>query len=247
MTNNHGLVLNRDCRVEKNYFSRRTRVFQVQVKSNKESSARLVVKVHAEASAAELEYNNLMQLSAAGLNVPVPLGLDGRVLYLQHLEGLLLTDILERKLVPRAVWTKALACWCLQLHLRKEAGAMLKTDNNLRNFIFREGAFYGLDFETISRGDPACDLGQLSAYILADRPAFTLFKRTAAAEFISYYLRFNIEISIHRIEEELLLELGRMAERRKDQTAEIKRFTAYLGEMKGLLSPMLKGGSIDTR
>ena len=160
-----------------------------------------------------------------------PLALDGFRLYLQHLEGLLLTEIVERSLVPQAVWTESLAQWYCRLHratLDREGNVFLKTDNNLRNFIYREGSFYGLDFEDCSRGAPARDIGQLCAFILADRPAFTGAKQAAVAELVARYLSGSGLCSPEEIQRETRCELERMAERRLEEREAIKAFIDYL-------------------
>lgn len=216
------------CRITGHYFSRRNRVFRAELSQGDRGVQCLVIKEHPTAAAAQREYSNLLQLAAAGVAVPAPLGLEGRRLYLQHLEGMLLADILEKELVPAELWSKALACWYARLHARTASGGevLLKGDNNLRNFIFSAGEFYGLDFEALCRGDPAADIGQLCAFILADRPSFTAQKQAVAAALIRHYRRLNRQISLPRIGEELSCELARMAERRREERASIQSFLA---------------------
>ena len=147
----------------------------------------------------------------------------------------LLADILEKDLVSSELWTKALAGWYARLHAQTAPGdsnALLKTDNNLRNFIFREGLFYGLDFELLSPGDPARDLGQICAFILADRPSFTPGKLAAASGLIRHYRCLN-KLPVSRIREELIRELERMAERRREESSSIKSF---LGSCQGKIN-----------
>lgn len=191
----------------------------------------LILKEHKTAEKAAAEYETLAKLSEAGLAVPSPLGLAGNLLFLEFLEGLLLLDILEHNLVPRSVWTEALARWYRQLHTVTSLGdgnVLLKEDNNLRNFIFREGVFYGIDFETSSRGNPARDLGQLCAFILANRPAFTASRLAEASLVSRQYLTMDNNLSINLVETELILELERMARRRQDTSDSIKAYIAYL-------------------
>lgn len=224
---NFGFQAAAGCRVAGEYFSRRNRVFRVSPGLSGKRPGLLVVKEHAAACRAESEYNRLLALSAAGIAVPLPLALDGRLLYLQHLEGILLTEVIENNLAPQSAWTESLARWYRTLHESTAAAngsAILKTDNNLRNFLYRDGALYGLDFEESSRGDPAIDIGQICAFILADRPAFTPGKITAAAELARRYLDLNAPVTVERIEREMLRELERMALRRREERGEIRQF-----------------------
>jgi hypothetical protein len=223
------------CRITGRYYSRRNRVFRAEMPQGEAGVQCLVIKEFTTAAAAQREYSNLLQLAAAGVTVPTPLGLEGRRLYLQHLEGVLLADILEKDLVSSELWTKALAGWYARLHAQTAPGdsnALLKTDNNLRNFIFREGLFYGLDFELLSPGDPARDLGQICAFILADRPSFTPGKLAAASGLIRHYRCLN-KLPVSRIREELIRELERMAERRREESSSIKSF---LGSCQGKIN-----------
>lgn len=219
------------CRVVGRYHSRRNRVLLVSFQLKGGAPGQVVLKIYPAAEGAAAEYRHLSELAAAGISVPQPLALDGFRLYLQHLEGLLLTEIVERSLVPQAVWTESLAQWYCRLHratLDREGNVFLKTDNNLRNFIYREGSFYGLDFEDCSRGAPARDIGQLCAFILADRPAFTGAKQAAVAELVARYLSGSGLCSPEEIQRETRCELERMAARRLEEREAIKAFIDYL-------------------
>ncbi|HOL17386.1 MAG TPA: hypothetical protein PLY40_03780, partial [Bacillota bacterium] len=193
-------------RVIKTFYSKRNTVQLLQCR-NTPGAEYIILKKHRTIQGAVAEYNTLMRLSRAGLAVPAPLGREGKNLYLQYLEGELLVDILEHNLVPRPAWTRALARWYYMLHGKTASGdgtVMLKADNNLRNFLFTGGVVYGLDFEETGCGDPAKDLGQLCAYILANRPAFTAERLAEASAVIHQYRLFNLEVPLKRIENELI-------------------------------------------
>ncbi|MDY6827287.1 MAG: hypothetical protein SVV67_08990 [Bacillota bacterium] len=219
-----------NCRVIGEYFSRKNHVLKIRLEDSSCPGSLLILKKFPSARQAEMEFNNLLELKKSGIKVPWPMGLDGPALYMQYLEGLLLTDIIEKEMLPRAAWTGKMACWYANLHLSSIAGktgkngALLKTDNNLRNFIYAGEDFYGLDFEEINTGDPARDIGQICAFILTDRPAFTMAKKTAAGELARRYLSLNRSANPARIEQEVLVELEKMAMRRKEEELSIREY-----------------------
>lgn len=224
MENN--LKLMRSGRVIRTYYSKRNTVQLLQYRHGPEEKF-IILKKHRTLQGAEAEYNTLVHLNRVGLAVPAPLGREGKNLYLQYLKGELLVDVLENNLVPRPAWTRALALWYYTLHSKTASGGgtvMLKADNNLRNFLFRDGVVYGLDFEEIGGGDPARDLGQVCAYILANRPAFTAARLAEASAVTRQYQLLNLEVPLERIEKELILELRQMAQRRKELSETIKSF-----------------------
>lgn len=218
------------------YYSRRNRVALVLPEGVDKCCRLLVIKEHASARMAECEYNNLLDLSAAGVPVPRPLDLNGHTICLQHLEGPLLSDIIEKELLPRSHWAKKLALWYYKFHRSKVNGQadILRTDNNLRNFLYQDREFYGLDFECISQGSPAEDIGQVCAFILADRPTFTGEKKAAAAELVQHYLSLNGSITREEVENEAFRELERMAVRRKKERDRINSFISSESLGKGL-------------
>jgi len=222
---------NRGCKVIKRYHSRRNEVSKVCFLHDDYSEVMLIIKKHVTHQKAEIEFINLLDLFKVGIKVPLPLAIDKNHIYLQHLGGMLLTDIIENNLIPQAVWTDKLASWYCNLHLATtdaDGCAILKTDNNLRNFIFVNGEFYGLDFEELSSGDPARDLGQACAFILADRPAFTTTKKAAVSELAQRYYSLNKKVRPGQIEKEALLELKKMIERRKEEDHSIREYLRLL-------------------
>ena len=208
------------------YLSKRNKVLKLRISEPGSCGRFLVLKEHATAGQARSEYDSLTKLHAAGIRVPKPISLEGRCLYLQHLVGVLLTDIIERDICS-ANWTEDLARWYQTLHTTTASGdgtSWLKTDNNLRNFLYVDNEFYGLDFEQVSRGDPAQDIGQMCAFILANRPAFTAEKVAAARKLARRYLVLNSPVSPKKIQTELLTELGQMARRRTKEKEHIRAF-----------------------
>lgn len=233
--NNSNFAANSGCQVIRQYYSRRNQVSKVRVLDDHYSEASIIIKKHVSDRQAEIEFINLQHLIKAEIKVPLPLALDGKYLYLQHLDGILLTDIIENNLISQAVWTDKLACWYYNLHLISAGAdgcALLKTDNNLRNFIFINGTFYGLDFEDLSCGDPARDLGQVCAFILADRPAFTGTKKASVSELAQRYYSLNKKVKPGQIEKEALLELKKMIERRKNEEHTIREYLRLLSRGK---------------
>lgn len=207
------------------FLSKRNDVYLVAANINGVEQ-KLVLKEHRSPVAARREQVNLRCLYAAGVPVPRVLHRRGAVLYLEFLEGLLLADIVERDLIAVGTWAPALAYWYFKLHqvARRQRGVLLKSDNSLRNFIFKGGIFYGLDFEERRWGNPARDLGQVCAFILADRPAFDQKKFTFIDRFVDQYCLLKPAVQREQVELELVAGLKLLADRRPEESREIYRF-----------------------
>ncbi len=232
--------LRRQCLVLERFSSRRNQVIKVGMQMSCCPGAMLVLKQYNVEAKAETEFINLLKLEQADIKAPRPLALSSNIVYLQYLNGLLLTDIIEKRLLAQSVWTEKLAGWYADLHKIGHDGsgrALLKTDNNLRNFIYADSNFFGLDFEEIEVGDPARDIGQVCAFILSDRPAFSIQKKAATAELVQHYCARNRVVRNGQIEKEVMIELEKMAERRRDERRAIKDYLNSLARgNRGFLS-----------
>jgi aminoglycoside phosphotransferase (APT) family kinase protein len=178
----------------------------------------IIIKRHGDENDTRREYEILHGLHAAGLRVPRPYGFIRNVLFMEYIPGILLTELVEKQEVPAAEWTGRLADWFYSFH-RLPAGrdgvCHNKHDVNLRNFIYSDGRFYGIDFEAEERGTPERDLGRVSAYILADRPAFTREKYAAVIRFINQARRLDQKLSPYEAERHMAEEMAAILERRK--------------------------------
>ncbi len=220
-----GLPANR-CEVIKRFVSRKNEVDLVSCKVAGEELL-FIKKTHKTVAGAENESIFLEKLLESKVPVPRLYALDNNILYLEHLDGYIFTDLLEHNLIPVHIWTEALARWFWTLHssLKSEDGqVVLKNDNNLRNFIFSSNKVFGLDFEEYTLGFPEEDIGQVCAYILANRPAFTDGRLAEVTLFVSKYYTYNPEVSIVKVENIIIEGLMIMAERKKEDSSAIKAF-----------------------
>jgi hypothetical protein len=107
---------------------------------------------------------------------------------------------------------------------------MLKSDNNLRNFIYANNTVYGLDFEDCSWGFIEEDIGQVCAYILANRPAFSGARLSEISSLVREYFLYDNDLSFTEIKRIILEELLIMAQRRKEASAAILDFLKNKGD-----------------
>lgn len=208
--------------VKRRLFSRKNKVSLARARVGGKTLD-VVVKEYREEAAARREYEVLVGLHRAGLRVPKPYACCGNVLFLEEIRGELLTHVIEKGTVPVDTWTRELALWFHEFHRGQEENGLfkLRNDNNLRNFIFSGGQFFGLDFEEVEYGPRERDLGQVSAFIISDRPSFTNEKYGAVARFVSYSRLLDPGLSPHEIERYMNEELVKLLERRKKKTASL--------------------------
>jgi len=138
----------------------------------------------------DMEYDNIQRLRAAGAAVPRILCTGNDSLLLEYIEGELAADLAEK--LDTGAWIEALALWLAKLHsIREGKGSVLKGDVNLRNFLYRDGQIYGLDFENMTHGDPRTDLGNLCFFILTNSPAFGREKHMMVRRLLRSYESFS--------------------------------------------------------
>jgi tRNA A-37 threonylcarbamoyl transferase component Bud32 len=206
------------------FHSRRNRVSLNEMESNG-CVLPVVVKKYPDMEAASREYRLLKELSSLGINVPTAYGMHGNVLYLQYIEGTLLTHIIDDVSSFPARWIAGLAGWFYKFHRansREDGSVMLKDDANLRNFIFYENsAFYALDFEAEVFGRPERDISECCAYILSNNPPFTTEKFAVVNKFIDCYCKLDDTAHKGAVKEEIKKSLKTIAGYRQQQEDDI--------------------------
>ncbi len=208
--------------IQKKFISKRNRVFLCSVRG-KINAGQAILKQY-ESGNPEWEYEILKMLSEHGLNVPRPYFFDRKYLIMDYIPGVLLCDLVE---AVDMSWIEEIVEWFIAFHsiMRQEGNSYLKNDVNLRNFIFFNDEFYGIDFETISFGHPARDIGALAAYILTNSPRFTKTKQKAVHQIIKVYCsRVKDVVTPRQISNYLWQELGEIAARRPGEQEEILKF-----------------------
>lgn len=205
------------------FFSRRNKVCLKESERNGEKIY-LVVKEHPDEILASLEVKTLTSLYAKKVKVPYCYGHYKEKVVTEYLSGVLLNVLVDDFSDYGSDWIAELASWYFAFHsnnLNNEGQVLLKADNNLRNFIYHKGSFYGFDFEEPLYGHEEEDLGECCAYILTNSPAFTEEKYFIVKEFIKAYLKLNPLLNTNRVEEEIIRNLYILGERRPKQKDEI--------------------------
>jgi len=201
------------------FYSKRNRVYLGEAEIHRQIMD-TVVKEYPNDAAAEDEFQILYMLSKLNVRVPIPYGIIHNTVYMQYLPGILLTEIIDNLSLYSRDWIADLAGWYYRLHratLQENGLVMLKDDNNLRNFIYYQGSFYGLDFEKCVYGFPEEDIGQCCAFILTNYPDFTAEKLEVVGELVDHYCSCNSAVSESMIKAEIHHALEVLAERRKNK------------------------------
>jgi len=136
--------------------------------------------------ALEKEQINMEMLQS--LNIPVPkiVFRSNNSLYFEYIQGELVSDLVEKQCTGN--WIDEFALWLSNLHrISNKSGSLLKTDVNLRNFIYSKDKIFGLDFEDLSYGDIRTDLSNICFFILTDTPSFTKEKHIIMRQFLKSY------------------------------------------------------------
>jgi tRNA A-37 threonylcarbamoyl transferase component Bud32 len=205
------------------FYSRRNRVTLNEMKWDKRILP-VITKEYSGADAALREYRLLKHLERLNINVPLVYGADGKVLYLQYIEGVLLNNIIDDVTAHAPNWISELACWFYRFHkanLQINGSVLLKDDANLRNFIFFLNSFYALDFENEVFGRPEQDIAECCAYILSNAPGFNGEKFKVVNKLVDYYCHLDSTADKEVIKTEIKKNLKILAGRRKYQEAEI--------------------------
>lgn len=221
-----------NCKKKKVFFSRKNSV-SLHCYNAKVEEFLFIKKIYKTAGDAEKEYANLGKIVSLSIPAPKILACDGNALYLEYLQGIIFTDILEYNLLPAKIWTSALARWFWNLHSStrdKYGRVILKYDCNLRNFLYANNMVYGLDFEDSVRGYPVEDIGQVCAYILANRPAFSRTRLAEVTLFVQNYCLYDQSLDLKKVESYIIDELIKMADRKKEQKPIIMDFISSLAD-----------------
>lgn len=206
-------------------FSRRNSVYLVRALRPNRIPRSYVVKISTGGSAVEEAYL-LTFLRAGGVNVPRVIWHNHWIIVLEYIDGVLLADLLEQEQDGPHDWVEALAAWLWSLH------SLVRTDNgccfcmpdlNLRNFIYKDGRFFGYDFQETVFDRPERDLGGLCAFIMNNDPMFADYKYDIAKRLIGSYAslqdgsHFGESLDMDRIHRCFFSEMRSAMERRKNK------------------------------
>lgn len=177
------------------YPSRKNTVFRAAV-----DGRRLVAKVYAaeRSHLAAKELSILQDCVRRGVRVPGPIGLRGRALLVELVEGANAAEQLDSlweaylagDLAAAAAMTglvDGVSGWLAGFH--KAFGfKTVRGDAILKNFVLGvDGVVTGLDLEESMAGDPIDDIGQLCAFVISMYPAFTAARFALAGRFADRY------------------------------------------------------------
>lgn len=187
--NNHRVVSKvKNIQIIERMPSKRNKVYTVRIQKS-DSDMLAVMKIYSGIRKEEKctrEYENLLFLQSHALDVPRVIHREADRLFLQYIPGSTVGELVDS--LDTGPWIEKLALWMTTLHkIRNCQGAFLKSDCNLRNFIFYNNKIYGIDFEETSWGDPRTDLADICFFILTNVPSFTPEKKMIMRKFLSVY------------------------------------------------------------
>ena len=173
--------------IMKNYIVDNKDISEKEYKKGKENKILVMKKYSIDSiSILEKEYKNIKMLQKLGISIPKIIYKSNDSLFLEHIQGELVGDLVERQCIGN--WIDEFALWLTNLHkISNESGNLLKMDVNLRNFIYTKGKIYGLDFEDVSYGDIRTDLGNICFFMLTNTPSFTKEKHIIMRRFLQSY------------------------------------------------------------
>lgn len=175
-------------RIVEAFKSKRNQVFKVEMEWKRQSVTAVMKYYSGEDGALKCreEQERLGYLEQCGIPVARLFHRDQNVLFMEYLPGILINDLVEAG--DEGSWLPQMAAWLAAFHgLGREAAGPLKSDANLRNFIFFKNVVYGLDFEETGYGDPLSDIAEVCFFILTNKPAFTRAKDRMVRAFIREY------------------------------------------------------------
>ena len=157
------------------------------------------------------EYSILQEAKGFGIMVPEVYEKSNSVIIMEYIPGEALVDTLngsETGLKDKQEQVELLTDWFVKFHtgFRKADRSLLRSDCNLRNFIFGNGKIWGLDFEETDWGDPVKDIGAVCAAILDTDPMFTDWKVDLCQIMIDRY-RSSVDWTIDKIDQEIAFAL----------------------------------------
>ena len=170
-----------------------------------------------ESACFEAEY--LRVLKQRGVAVPGVIGLEGRVVKLEYIEGLTLPDFLadEANAVRCSALAMNIASWFESFYaaVRHASTGEIRGDVNGRNFIVtKEDAVFGVDFESRVFGKRETDLGRLLAFVKTYTFDNKKTQESLENELDSAFLR-RFSLSSDALETETAREIREMAKRRR--------------------------------
>jgi Ser/Thr protein kinase RdoA (MazF antagonist) len=163
---------------------------------------------------ADWEFALLDRAHGLGLRVPRPLDLwPGRAILMEFIPGENLCDLINEE--PSLQIGLRLAEWYAGFHkaFPSDDGVLLKGDSILRNFVWRGGSPWGVDFEESRPGKPAEDIGEIICSILTTDPMFTWEKLSLSRLLIDHYQRLA---PLEGVEDALAWALRETARRRRE-------------------------------
>ncbi len=205
-------------------FSLRNKVFYVEAVTKENTEQKYIIKEHISSSTGD-EVFFLNALQRQGINVPQIFWHDGRIIIMEYIQGILLTDLLNDPEADQELWINELAKWLCKLHGMIDVTdevCLCKSDLNLRNFIFDGQKFYGVDFENICFYPPERDLGVICSFILNNDPMFEQWKYRICGALIRACetapgSRRSVKLDYEAISYYLIEELKDAARRREKQ------------------------------
>jgi tRNA A-37 threonylcarbamoyl transferase component Bud32 len=177
----------KDIEVLENYISKRNHVYKVKI-NNGTNGKLAVMKEYSmdNQKFVNTEYENMQMLQEHGMLIPDIIDRNNDSLTMEYVQGDLAADLTEK--LDTGAWIDELALWMAKLHkIKKGTNSLLKTDVNLRNFIYSKGKIYGLDFEDLHYGDIRKDLANICFFILTDTPSYTKEKHIIMRRFLQSY------------------------------------------------------------
>jgi len=173
---------------------------------------------------AQAEFDALRRLSAGGVPVPKPLGLDGGLLAMEYIQGVTLVEAIERAeteggLLAAETLAERLAQWFASFYAACPGG-VCRGDVNGRNFLLTpDDRLYGVDFEVLPPGRKETDLGRLTAFALTYDPPRTAYKQRLSQALTRRFTElFGLDPAAVHAEHERELAAMRLRRAKNDKT-----------------------------
>ncbi len=184
------------------FYSKKNKVYRVQFNKGLFYGKTAIMKVFGEKSVKAYERDMLINLKRLGVNVPLFLNEGEDFIIMEDIGDDLLLNRYENMeesqsydfisiVRPTCDWLKSFYA-ATKNYYKKEIAL---NDVNFRNFIFVKNKVVGIDFEQVSEGSIATDIGKLAAYSLTYSPERTNWKY----DFVEYEIDYLCnELNIKR-------------------------------------------------
>ncbi len=132
----------------------------------------LVIKKVCDKKSAKFEYGVLKELLDGGVVVPKPYFTIRNFIFMRYIKSETVVDVVENSDTLTIETAAKLVClWLFEFYnlFEQDTKNVILDDVNCRNFLYnkdgKQGAIYGVDFETLTMGDKRENLAEIVEFI----------------------------------------------------------------------------------